>query len=725
MMADGMMGHATISSNAIAVDFDNADGVHLAATAPSGSALDGSGNIWYGGPGTGIEISVVPVVYSGGSAASAVTMLGFCDADAETDDEAPFEFAPDCEDEGKTSLDASPTFTLTVGGESIDVGADDILNGDDSIFPINLDYAGPGQPYFKPNPNDREGGWINAGVSFTSSSSRDDDAWLSKGASDAGVGGYTPQLRFAAVPSGDDDKGLTEALEAPAFQAVPPGAVPDSKADAYCVVVSAVDKLGNESALPDDEDGFCEVAGNEAADAVVDDPDTNDVDEEAAAVVGVGYAKLLQDLAAAKKAEDDDAIEDAEDALADAGLRVGVDTTPPELVFAGTSRGKDATALGVNPRYVLHVTDNRGLRVAEPVVDSLEIRDNDGDVDGAETTTTIAETGLPLVNVAYDEDGVGYYAYTAQAQDKAGNLSEAMSRVALHDITAPVSALIFARGKDAFNYDKTLVMADNLSVRDYTVVIEGPTALPAPVRLSRAMIDAYNDDLTQSNTVSSAVELPFIAVQSGVRNGDVADGDGHNGFTAYVTDQAGNSAEDRETLTITVVDPDGDVDGDLDNDEGVIEGVGDNDGYTIAVEDDDGIIGEENPVAKSDETITLTVTANVALATTVNPFADGVLFFAEVVEINRGLATDSNDPTDRSELRLIGMVAGSSAEIDTGVTERKWTYETEVSADDYYAIIGGAGDSNNIHALGVNGDGVAHRMTFGGQTAVPLVIAKR
>ena len=38
------------------------------------------------------------------------------------------------------SPDRTPSFTLTVGGgDAIDVGADDILNGDSDIFPINLD----------------------------------------------------------------------------------------------------------------------------------------------------------------------------------------------------------------------------------------------------------------------------------------------------------------------------------------------------------------------------------------------------------------------------------------------------------------------------------------------------------------------------------------------------------------------------------------------------------
>ena len=72
-----------------------------------------------------------------------------------------------------------------------------------------------------------------------------------------------------------------------------------------------------------------------------------------------------------------------------------MDLTPPEAIFAGASLGKDAKALGAGPtQYILHVTDNRGLRAAEPVVDTLEIRGAYG-VDGATTTTTAAaaETG--------------------------------------------------------------------------------------------------------------------------------------------------------------------------------------------------------------------------------------------------------------------------------------------------------------------------------------------
>ena len=79
----------------------------------------------------------------------------------------------------------------------------------------------------------------------------------------------------------------------------------------------------------------------------------------------------------------------------------------------------------------------------------------------------------------------------------------------------------------------------------------------------------------------------------------------------------------------------------------------------------------------------------------------------------------------RDELRLIGMVEGINAELDSGGADREWTYATEVSADDYYAIVGGMGKSR-IYALGVNGDGVALRMTFGNaETPTELEIKRR
>ena len=164
----------------------------------------------------------------------------------------------------------------------------------------------------------------------------------------------------------------------------PPGAVSDSKANAYCVVASALDKLGNESAQPDpdEDDATCKMAGTASveADAMAE--------PAIAAAPATEYAALAEAYADAKEAKDDAAIATAEAALANVGLRAGLDITPPAADWAGTSLASNAKALNIDAvdaetpvlQYILHLTDNRGLRVAEPVVDSLELRDDDGEI---------------------------------------------------------------------------------------------------------------------------------------------------------------------------------------------------------------------------------------------------------------------------------------------------------------------------------------------------------
>ena len=65
-------GSEPISSNELAVDFNNDDGVHVAVSGlGAGASNTGTGQIWYGGPAvTMIKIAAVPILYSGGSASS-------------------------------------------------------------------------------------------------------------------------------------------------------------------------------------------------------------------------------------------------------------------------------------------------------------------------------------------------------------------------------------------------------------------------------------------------------------------------------------------------------------------------------------------------------------------------------------------------------------------------------------------------------------------------------
>ena len=226
--AELQAGGETIASNNIPAEFSNADGVHVTVSGLGGGAMNSeTGQMWYGGPSTMVEITAVPVLYSGGSAAS-VGIGAFCGADADTEDQAPFMFTPECEG---TSVGVTPEFTIA----GTDVPP---VNNIDALY---LDYEGPSAPTFFPNPNGREDGWVNMAVDLLGEQSSNEDGWLTYNDDDAGVGGYVTQLRYGAD--------LEEALAAPASTMA---TLPEeSDVNEYCAVASAVDLLGNESDLPD------------------------------------------------------------------------------------------------------------------------------------------------------------------------------------------------------------------------------------------------------------------------------------------------------------------------------------------------------------------------------------------------------------------------------------------------------------------------------------------
>ena len=134
-------------SNRIEVEFDNDDGVYVAVNGLGAGATNSTtGQIWYGGPASVIEITAVPVLYSGGSAAS-LTLTDFCDAAASTASAAPFTFSPKCKGTSETEGDdpgETPVFNIAGTG----VG---VLN--DDTFPLYLDFDAPSAPTFYPNPN--------------------------------------------------------------------------------------------------------------------------------------------------------------------------------------------------------------------------------------------------------------------------------------------------------------------------------------------------------------------------------------------------------------------------------------------------------------------------------------------------------------------------------------------------------------------------------------------
>ena len=272
---------------------------------------------------------------------------GFCgENDSEAIRAAPYTFTPDC---GGHEGPVKPN--------SFSIGAAEVLtlNEKAEFFSIQLDYAGPAAPVFRPNPNGREDGWINDAVGLaaehvTSGAKKNLDGWLFFGDADGGVGGYTAHLQVG--------KDIKEALVA-AASSTPTLPATSTKNTAYCFVASAVDDLGNRSELPKEADGPCKdyTASQLAMDKVEDDLATDD-NEEMAAVMADLFSSL----------------------------KAGVDKEAPTLEFtgasagAGTTDGPDRAAL-LESEFELQVKDNdggSGMHDADPVLATLSIRNADG-----------------------------------------------------------------------------------------------------------------------------------------------------------------------------------------------------------------------------------------------------------------------------------------------------------------------------------------------------------
>ena len=83
-------------SDRVDVELENDDGVQVAVSGlGDGATNSATGQMWYGGSAAMIEITALPVLYSGGSASS-VGIGEFCGAEADRATEDPFKFTPTC-----------------------------------------------------------------------------------------------------------------------------------------------------------------------------------------------------------------------------------------------------------------------------------------------------------------------------------------------------------------------------------------------------------------------------------------------------------------------------------------------------------------------------------------------------------------------------------------------------------------------------------------------------
>ena len=404
-------------SNRMEVEFENSSFVLASVNGLGEGARNSStGRVWYGGPDVSVEISALAVSYSSGAAVSSVTLLPFCGDDAATDSEAPFSFPVDC-DGFQTSESDGTTPMFNVGGADIDSKGGKVY----------LDFKAPDAPHFQPNPNMRELGWVNASVGFTDEYKDEKgkrDGWLIYHHDDNmdnlaadGVGEYIPQIRFAE--SGDDNEvgGALDAL-AMAQVVVPPAlAGQSSKPDEYCVVVSAVDMLGNESKLP------------KADEACV-------------------------------KADEYE--------VGSAGLLAGVDLQKPTIAFSPSSPEENAATMR---NFTVQLDDDEGSGIRRednnPVKASVNLRNKDDDekIEDLEINVALpvaSTVGLSLLG----DDDVGYYTFTGSVTDKAGNVSDEATRTALHDTGDPAASTIvgdYEKGQ----FSMVATVTDNLSIKAY------------------------------------------------------------------------------------------------------------------------------------------------------------------------------------------------------------------------------------------------------------------
>src|ERR1043166_4522698 len=326
---------------------------------------------------------------------------------------------------------------------------------------IRLDNRAPGAPTFVANPNGRQSGWINGGVTIGANSGATSNGWLANGGADGGIGGgvitATSYLRFIRVDaSGTTASTVTAALAATAASTLTTPA-PSAGFNSYCAVISARDELGNESALP----------------------------ASGGACTGPPIAPST--------------------AVAAQSLRFGVDIAKPTIAFSGglASNARINTAT-VGAEFQVTVADtglvgNSGMLAGAPVIGTVQIRNAALTPPSAAScfigifasgacgnaTAGFSYAGLPLVptTTVAASGTVGYYGYSSLAQDAAGNQTDAVTRTVARDnvpvtVTNPAVPVTITGAFTASSF-----LNDDLSIRDYYWTAGYTTALITPTTI--------------------------------------------------------------------------------------------------------------------------------------------------------------------------------------------------------------------------------------------------
>lgn len=526
--------------------FANPDGF-VATVVTSGTTANALNATGYRYDRGGLDVTILPVIYSGRAIASATLAFGsaLCDANG-TGTRTTALTAPAAGSTAWTKIgwaQTTPTgglignyltnyeFNGCAGsnntGETVSVTAVD-ANGDAILAagttPLNanaanslrLDNRAPngGSPVFIGNPNGRQNGWINAAVSMVglrTTYSATSNSWLYNATpTDAGQGSYVPFLRIAASATG-----LVDEARAATASSAPTLAAPSLGPTTYCAIATAQDALGNETARP-------------AAGSVCTAPFVGSATGGGATSTGL--------------------------AAAPNSMLFGVDIAPPTITLLG--RTDDANAFDANERlnnggpigatnyFAVNVSDtgsvgNSGMLSGSAVMGTVIIRNA---ANALLTNNAVGAANSYCAVGAYGTDGVtcgvasvqaapvfpkvvtgagvtanstaGYYTFTAYSRDAAGNQSGTVSRVAAYDLTANVPALTTALfntpltgGSVTFNANAS----DNFDLRDVTYNLTYPT-LAGPIVYPAVTLGTFNGTQVYSN-IAAGITIPAFIRQ--------------------------------------------------------------------------------------------------------------------------------------------------------------------------------------------------------------------
>jgi hypothetical protein len=544
-----VQGQSTAAGNASTpLTLNNADGWHATTVATTGTTANALNAAGYRYDRGGLNIVALPVLYSGRAIQRMTAFFGNngCDSFLGTRNRAMVAPAAGSNAYTLTWAQTTPNDGFSVDnnyltnyefvgsagacantnliGESVNLSGID-ANGD-ALFgaktPINqaavtnirLDNRAPvsGNVTLIQNPNFRQNGWFNGAVGVLASNdgTPTGDGLTVRPAStntlgfvsrDAGQGSYIRFARVAAVsPTGTVDLALA-ATAASTFTLPAPSLTNNT----YCVIITARDALGNETALPA-AGTACPTAVTASSTALASYFIAFGVDIVAPTLVENGSAVNATYLDANdRRGANGTIVNTFADSVYDTGTIGNSGMQSNAAVIGTVLLRNDATTITAANKCVIGLLqlDNSCLATSVNSAPTFPV------VTTAPTAPNSLGAAFPGATAITGSNVAGYYTYTRSARDAAGNSSVAVTKVIAFNVNTSTPALTTAIYNTPLNGPSATFNANgssNFDLRDVRYTLSYPT-LAGPVIYPRSVINGYNGVQMFSN-VASGITIP-------------------------------------------------------------------------------------------------------------------------------------------------------------------------------------------------------------------------